>query len=200
MPGLGAEGEMEIIASGAGDIVSVMDRPGMGEMRTGFTDGVGWSLDAMTGPRLMEGAELDGVRDQANPLAQVRDASLFELRETIERTEMGGEPCYLVRLVWESGRESFDCYDVETGLAVATIETSETPAGSFEVTTFFEEYDEVEGVRIPVRSTQEFMGQRIHAQVVDVAFGDVEPSEFDPPPAVRTLIMSRQSGRRMGDA
>jgi len=195
MPGLGAEGEMEVITSGQGEMVFEMTLPGLGEMRSGFTEGVGWAMDGMTGPRLMEGAELDGVRDQANPLAQVRDASLFDARETVERTEMGGEPCYLVRFVWESGRESFDCYHVETGLVVATIETSESPTGSFEITTLIEEYDEVEGILFPVRTAQEVMGQRIHARVVEVVFDDVEPSDLDPPAAVRTLIESRRSER-----
>lgn len=99
MPAIGAEGSMEVL-SRDGRMAMTMTIPGMGDMQTGFDGEVGWAMDGMMGPRLLEGGELDGIRDMANPLAELRDASLFAVRETVERREMGGEPCWLVRLEW----------------------------------------------------------------------------------------------------
>jgi hypothetical protein len=195
LPGMGAQAEFELIMTAEGRMATTMSLPGMGEMRTGFTGEVGWAMDAMAGPRLMEGKELAGIQDQANPLSQTRDARLFSLRETVERTEMGGQPCYLVRLVWVSGRESFDCYHPETGLVVAAVDTSESPMGSLEITAFYREYREFDGVLLPVHTVQEILGDRIEIRVLEVAFGDVEPSDLAPPAPVRAL-MEAQEGER----
>lgn len=187
MPGMGAEGTMEMVM-GDGQMAVTTTLPGMGEMQTGFDGDVGWAVDGMMGPRLMEGAELDAARDMANPLAELRDESLFVVRETMERREMGGEPCWLVRLEWLSGRETLECYHVETGLAVATIETQEGPMGAVEITSYVDEYRERSGVLIPVRVTQEFMGQRMTMEVQEITFNDVDPSELEPPAAIRALL------------
>lgn len=66
----------------------------------------------------------------ANLLGALRDASLFTVRETVERTELNGAACYKVRLVWNSGRETHDCYGVDTGLMVAQVASQESPMGA----------------------------------------------------------------------
>lgn len=187
MPAMGAEGSMEVVTRD-GRMTMTMTIAGMGEMRSGFDGEVGWSVDGMMGPRLLEGGELDGMRDMSHPLAELRDASLFAVRETVERREMAGEPCWLVRLEWLSGRETLECYHVDTGLAIATIETQESPMGAIETTTFVDEYREMNGVLMAVRSTQEAMGQRMTMRIDEVIHDDVDPSELDPPAPIRALL------------
>jgi len=188
MQTVGAEGTMEM-ATQDGRMVMTMEIPGMGAMRSGFDGTVGWSVDEMMGPRLLEGGELDAMRDMAHPLAELRDASLFAVRETVERREMAEEPCWLVRLEWRSGRETLECYHVDTALAIATIETQESPMGAMEVTTYVDEYRETDGVLMPVRVTQEMMGQRMIIMTVDeMVHDDVDPSELEPPAAIRALM------------
>lgn len=188
MPAAGLRGDMEILSARPNRMVSIITIPGLGVIRSGFDGTVGWSVDPMMGARLMSGAELDATRDQSNMLAAVRDPSLFRSMETVERTEIGGQPCHKVKLVWTSGRESFDCYHTETGLLVATIATQESPMGSVEVTTSYSDYREFGGVRMPTRMTQAVMGQQQILSVTDVQYDAVDASAFELPAEIRALV------------
>jgi hypothetical protein len=78
MPAAGLRGEMEILTAQPNRMVSVVNIPGLGTMRSGFDGTVGWSVDPIMGARLFSGAELESIRDQSTSLAALRDASLFQ--------------------------------------------------------------------------------------------------------------------------
>ncbi|NIP78356.1 MAG: hypothetical protein GWM90_03805, partial [Gemmatimonadetes bacterium] len=141
MPAAGIEGTVEVITgSSPTRVLSRFEIPGLGTILNGYTGEVGWSMDPNLGPRLLEGKELAAVVEGSSRHASVRDASLFDARETVEETEMNGESCYKVRLLWKSGRETFDCYSKESGLLVASIATQESPMGEIEGVTLMSEY------------------------------------------------------------
>jgi hypothetical protein len=73
--------------------------PGMGEARGGFDGEVGWSIDPMRGARVLEGPELALVKDQSVFDVELRRPASFRSVETVEKTSLGGEECYKVRLV-----------------------------------------------------------------------------------------------------
>lgn len=188
MPAAGMRGELEVITAEPNRMLSVVRIGGMGEMRSGFDGTTSWSLDPMMGARVHSGAERDLIADQAQELAAVRDPSLFSVMETVERAEVGGQPCYRVRLVWKSGRESFDCYHTDTGLLIATSGTQESPMGSFAVTTRYSDYREFGGVRMPTRMVQEMMGAQVVMTVSSVEFDTAEPAVFRLPPQIQGQV------------
>jgi hypothetical protein len=188
MPGAGLRAELEILSARPNRMRMVSTIPGLGMMHSGFDGEVGWSIDPMLGTRLLEGAELQSTMDEANILASVRDASLFAVRETVERAEYRGQPCYRVRLVWQSGRESFDCYSTETGLLVATVSRQESPMGSVEATSHFSDYREFGGVLMPTRIVVEVMGQQQIMTISEVEFDAVDAAEFELPAEIRALL------------
>jgi hypothetical protein len=190
LPAAGLRGELEIVASPPNRLASKITIEGLGTIRSGFDGTVAWSLDPMTGPRLLTGAEGDALRDQANRLASVRDASLFTTMRTVERTELGGEQCYLVHLVWQSGRESYDCYSAETGLLNATKFQQQSPMGTMDVTTTVSDYREFNGVRMPTRIVQEMMGMQQVMTISAVELDNVDVSAIEPPAEIRTLMQS----------
>jgi hypothetical protein len=187
MPGAGLRGDMEMLMAPPNRMMSTVTIPGMGTMRSGYDGDVAWAVDPMMGARLMSGGELESTREQANTLASIRDAGLFTTRETVERTEIGGQPCYKVRLVWKSGRESFDCYSTETGLLIASIGKQESPMGSIEVTTRYADYREFGGVRMPTRMTMEMMGQQQIMTISNVEYDTVDAAAFELPAEIRAL-------------
>ncbi|HEV3050931.1 MAG TPA: hypothetical protein VGX50_11500, partial [Longimicrobium sp.] len=123
MPAAGLTGELEVVTAKPNRVATRVNIPGLGEILTGFDGQTGWSLNPMMGARVLSGAELDAVREQADPLVAVRDPSTYQSMTTVEQTTMGGQACYRVRVVSKSGRESFDCYAVDTGLLVASVST-----------------------------------------------------------------------------
>lgn len=103
--------------------------PGVGAIQVGYDGTIAWSMDPMQGPRLLTGKELDQIREDADPRATARSADLFSAVQTVADTTMGGERCYLVKLTWKSGRETFDCYSPTTGLMVASKSVQQTAMG-----------------------------------------------------------------------
>lgn len=189
MPAAGLEAKMEIYAATEPSrMVSVIEIPGMGIIRNGYTGEYGWSVDPNLGPRLLEGMELESMREGASNAASLRDPSLFDERTTVERTEMNGEACYKVRLVWKSGRETFDCYSVDSGLLVASQSNEETPMGTIPVITLISDYEKFGDVLSPTRIVQQMMGQEQVITIETVEYGEIEAERFDPPASIQTLI------------
>jgi hypothetical protein len=162
--------------------------PGLGELRSGYTGEVGWSMNPMEGPRLMSGGEARQTADEAAFESTLRLPSSIASAETVERTRLAGRDCIKVRLVWQSGRESFDCYSEETGLLVGSMGEQETSMGTVQTVTLFDDYRVFDGVRMATRVTIQTMGMEQVITVSDVSFDEVPDSAFEPPAQIRALI------------
>jgi hypothetical protein len=187
MPAAGLKAEIVVVTEAPDRMGSRIVIPGLGEMRTGYDGETGWSLDPMSGARIMQGAELDAIREQSLALAAVRDPSLFKSMETVERVEVAGKSCYKVKLVWNSGRETHDCYDVDNRLLVATWGQTESPMGKVDVMTRVEEYGEFGGIRMPTKTVQEMMGMQQILTIANVSYEDVDTSLIEPPAEIKAL-------------
>jgi hypothetical protein len=176
-------------------MVTVVEIPGMGTVYEGYTGEHGWAMDPNLGPRLLEGDELTSMQEGASTEGSLRDASMFSERTTVEETELNGEACYKVRLVWNSGRETFDCYSVESGLRVATETVQSTPMGEIPVVSLLSDYREFGGILMPTRIQQQMMGNEQVITFDAVEFDDIDEERFAPPPAIQTLIDQRESGQ-----
>lgn len=188
MPAAGLNGQMVIVSETPNRMATRVTIDGLGEIVSGTDGKVAWSMDPMSGPRLLEGAELRAMLDGANMLAAVRDPSLVESMQTVERTEMRGQACLKVKVVWKSGRESSDCYSVDSGLLIATSATQESPMGSMEVVTHLSDYKQMGGVLMPSKMTQSVMGMEQVMTIDSVERGEAGRWPIEPPAAIRTMI------------
>ena len=118
MPAAGVKGNLTVVQVAPNKMGMTIDLPGMGQMVTAYDGTVGWSINPMQGPRVLEGKELAQIREDAGPSAMLRPADRVRSVETVERTTMNGQSCYKVKVTTLSGRETFDCYSTETGLLV----------------------------------------------------------------------------------
>lgn len=162
--------------------------PGIGEMRMGFTDGRGWSMSSFEGARLYQGAEQTQAADDSHFDSSLRPASLVASMTTVEKTQLGGQECWKVRVVWKSGRETHDCYASDSGLLVGTMYRSETNAGSGDAVTLYSDYREFGGIRLPTRMTTQAMGMEQVITVRAITFDSIDDAALEPPPAIRTLL------------
>jgi hypothetical protein len=165
-----------------------MTLPGIGEMRSGFDGTVGWSLNPLEGPRVLSGQELEQVRDDADFRAALRDDNLITSMETVERKDVDGQTCYRVRIVWKSGRETYDCYAVDSGLLLSTELRTETVMGTVDATVLFSDYKAFDGVRLPTRTVQKVMGQEFVMTVNSVRFEPIDPAVFELPAEIQALV------------
>ncbi|HKK93326.1 MAG TPA: hypothetical protein VJ925_07810 [Longimicrobiales bacterium] len=190
MPAMGVTGDLTVLTGEDGQMYTSVTIPGMGEMRSGYTGEVGWSVDPLTGPRLLDGAELDAMREQADDRYAVRDPALFTSVTTVGENEYDGEACWEVAYVWVSGRESSECFSKETGLLIASTSTQESPMGSVDVVTRMSDYQQFGDLFLPTTMRQSAMGQEQVMTIESVEFGTVDASDLEPPAAILTLINS----------
>lgn len=188
LPGMGIEGEFELLQIPDVGSRMVSTIPGMGELMVGFDGQVGWSLNPMTGAQLMEAEELAQMRERTQLAATLRDPELVTERETIEEIQVQGEACYRVRLVWASGRETFDCYATDSGLLLQSEDVQVSDMGEVPTTTRYADYAEFHGMVLPTRMIQETMGMEQVLEIREVSIDDADAAELDPPPEIRTLL------------
>lgn len=191
MPAAGVNAELEIAGAQPNLVVMKMIIPGMGEMLQGFDGTNGWSLDPFQGPRLVEGAELAQMVDEAEFASVLRESANIASMETTEIATIGGQQCYKVKITRKSGRESFDCYAVDSGLLIGGFAKQESPMGEMEAVSEFADYKDFNGLKQPTKITLTVMNQQQVMTFASYEYGPIEPSVFTPPPAIATLIQQK---------
>ena len=188
IPAAGMSGALTVASRASGERISVIELPGLGEMRNGYSKAVAWSIDPFLGPRLIEGEELAALVERSEPGAVLRDEEFLEGARTVGRTELGGQDCYRVELSWKSGRSSHDCYAVDSGLLIAMESVETSPMGEVESLTLFGEYREMHGVKLPGVTTVRVMGQDQVLTVDELRLGAPDAALFEVPAPIRTLL------------
>jgi outer membrane lipoprotein-sorting protein len=162
--------------------------PGVGNIQLGYDGTTAWSMDPMQGPRILAGKEADEVREEADPRAAARAPDLFSAMQTVADTAMAGEHCYLVKLTWKSGRETFDCYSVASGLMVGSKSVQQTAMGAIPVATEYSDYKKFGDFMMPTKATQSMMGQQQVMTIISVEVGTGAGVTIVAPPEITALI------------
>ena len=187
MASAGISGDIEIAQARPNKTMLRIDLPGMGQVQEGFDGTTGWAINPMQGPRIKTGKELEAVREESAFGASSRQGPNIASAQTVEKTEMNGEGCYKVKLVWKSGRETFDCYSVASGLLIASMAKQDTPMGSVDVTNLVSDYKDFGGQKIATRLTQQVMGQEQVITINNVEYDAADPASFEMPAAIKAL-------------
>jgi len=187
MPGAGINATFEMVQQAPNRMKMVSTIAGMGQLQVGFDGTTGWAIDPMQGPRLLAGKEFEQMRDEAAPRAQLRSPELFSTVETVSDTTMGGQRCYLVKLVWKSGREAFDCFSPTTGLKVGSKSVQQTAMGAIPVTVLYSDYKKFGDVMFATRTVNEIMGQQQVLTVTSVELGAGTDAAITAPPEIQAL-------------
>ena len=170
--------------------------PGLGELVTAFDGAHGWSVNPMQGPRLLDGLELAALREDAGSTGMLRRSPHLVSMETVARAEMDGEACWRVRFVYASGRETADCYAVESGLLLGSWATQESAMGRVAIETRVGEWRTFGALRTATVLRQRAMGQEQVLRVTAMEFDRADDAAaFAPPPAVHALLDGRAAGR-----
>ncbi|WP_405282710.1 hypothetical protein V3331_12085 [Gaopeijia maritima] len=188
VPAMGLTGTLVTVNAPDGAMAMKVTVPGMGDILSGYTGEVGWSMDPMTGARLLEGGELTSMEEQADPRYRVRDAALFQSVETVGENEFEGDACWEVQYTWISGRVTNECFSKDSGLMVASISMQESPMGEVEVVSLMQNYEQFGDLLYPTLLRQQMMGQEQVMRLTEVRVGDVDLQLLVPPTAIQTLI------------
>lgn len=188
MPAAGLNAQFQMTQLAPNQMQMVTTIPGMGEVQVGFDGTTGWAMDPMQGPRVLSGQELDQMKDESDRRATLRSAEMFNSVQTVADTTMNNEACYLVKLTWKSGRESYDCFSKASGYIVASKTVQKTAMGEIPVVSLLSDYKKFGEVTVPTKTVQELAGQQQIITIQTVEFGDGKGVTIAPPDAVKALI------------
>jgi len=187
MPAAGINATFELTQLAPNQMAMVTEIPGMGTVQAGYDGTTAWSMDPMQGPRVLNGKELDQIKDEADRRGMARSPEVFSAVETVKDTTMNSERCYLVKLTWKSGRETHDCYSAASGLLVASTSIQPMAMGEIPVVTLFSDYKKFGEVMVPTKTVQEMMGTQQILTIASVTFGDGAGVTITPPAAIQAL-------------
>jgi hypothetical protein len=187
MEGQGITGDLEVFAKRPDKLVIRITLPGIGEMAQGFDGKVGWSLDPITGPMVLDGKMLDQRREEARFDSALHDESEYRSMETVGRAQFEGKDCYQLKLTRKSGQEVTEYYDMQSGLLVGSAETQETPLGSIKATGILSDYKKFGDALFATKLTQKLgpLAQVMTFSSMD--FNQVDDSVFALPDPIKTL-------------
>ena len=183
----GMKADMRIASLGKNRALT-MSIPNVGEFRSGRNGDIVWSMDPMSGPRILEGKERQDQIEPFEPKYVMRDASLIESATTTGLSESEGRPCHRVEITWKSGKKTVDCYGVEDKLLLSTESTASTPMGELKQTSHFHEYKPFGAVKAATLTRAKVGGM---TQVFRLSAYDATPPSVDVvalPAAIQTLV------------
>ena len=192
LAGQGLNGDMEAFAAKPDKLVIKLRLPGLGEVLNGFDGKVGYSVDAATGPRLLEGKELEQLREQADFYSVLHDDKNFKSMVTVAAETFEGQDCYRVKLVRTSGDEITEFFDRKSGFLIGMVSTQASPLGPMEVTSVVSNYKKFADVVLAAKTSQKMGGIEQILTLDAVEFDTVPASAFELPAQIKGLLPKQQ--------
>ena len=131
-------------------------------------DGETLKMSGMQGSQdFTEGPEFEATKQEASACPEMNYfANGYQV--TVKGIEnIGGKDAYSLEVI-KGNNISMEYYDVETGLKIKTVVTTETPQGAMQQISEFSDYKETDGVKFPYTITQSASGMAMNATVSSV--------------------------------
>jgi hypothetical protein len=191
--GQGIKGTMTIVTARPDKVSTVMDLPGIGQIRSAAADGVAWQSSAIQGPRILEGAEKDQIMRKA------RMDSMIDWKTTygdvkVEGEEMvDGKACWRLKAMPPNAKQGETLwFEKDSGLMVKTTATLISPMGEIPVESGFADYRAVGGLKVPFKLTQKMGPQAIQTTMEEIKVNaEVPATQFDAPPEIQALMKKK---------
>ncbi|MGE3167188.1 MAG: hypothetical protein AB7O52_19960 [Planctomycetota bacterium] len=193
MPAMGMQMTMTTYAQD-GNFLLEVEMPGMGKQRGGKNGEVVWSMDPMTGPRILTGVERTQYARMAepNPLASLK--THYVSHECVGMETVNGTSCYKLKLTPTEGKPETWFADAATWRPIQMVQTMESPMGEINSVTQIMDYQQVAGCWIPFKMAIDMQMQKleIHIEKFETEF-ELPAGAFDLPPEVIALAKKQAS-------
>jgi hypothetical protein len=189
LTGQNISANFEMVAARPSRLRLHADIPGIGVSESGYDGKIGWSLDPQTGPRLLAGRELDELAVDANFDATLHPAQLLKELTTIGRTSFDGRPAFKVRVIFNSGVEQIEYFEISTGLEIGWDSSRQMgQLGVVPTTTTLRDYKKFGALMQPTTTMQKALFIEQVLRVASCEYDVVADNAFDPPAQVKALI------------
>ena len=149
LPAMSMSGPMEIYAKAPNKNAVIINLAGFGVVQSGFNGAIGWSQDPQSGLREMAGAELADAKRDAEFYRDIKLKQLYPKMTLTGKEKVGERDAYVIEATPADGKPEKMYFDTQTGLLLRLDNDRESPQGSAHVETYFEDYKETGGVKMP---------------------------------------------------
>jgi hypothetical protein len=149
IPAMGASGTLKGYAKAPNKSLMVIDVPGFGVIQQGFDGTVAWGQDPMGGLREITGAELVTTKRDVDFHRDTHLKDLFPKLTVKGKEKVGESEAYLVEATPPEGKAEKLYFDLKTGLLIRHDAERESPQGAAMIESYFDDYKEVDGVKLP---------------------------------------------------
>jgi hypothetical protein len=144
----GIRGTLEIRGKAPDKLLVVRTIEKVGAIRQGVDGAAAWVEDPYNGVRVLDGEELATARRSAVFNADLKWRELYERVELLGVEKLGDRDVYAVRLSGKEAPAETRYYDAATFLLVRSTVTYEGEHGKVPIETRYDDYREVDGVKM----------------------------------------------------
>jgi len=196
--GQGVKGEMRMYRMDGSKYYTVVDLPGIGKQEDGSNGNVVWDKTVL-GPRLKTGVEkflaicAAGAMSEYGRGALEKD-SCYSKAEVIGEEVVDGKTAYKLKMTPKEGKPEEQYYDKESGLLLRTKMVLPSPMGEVPIVAIVNEYRDIDGIKTPVKLTNEMGAVAMVMTFTSVKFNEAIPDAmFALPPEIQALV---KAGRK----
>ena len=188
IPAQGIVAAFELFSARPAQMLYVVTVPGIGRIENGYNGQVGWSVSPISGPELLTGRQLGEAAEEAWFDSPLHEAARISDLLTLDQTMFDGRPAWRVRVVFHTGRDQIEYFDVETGLLIGSEASRATPQGIVPTVNVLRNYQKFGSLLHATTFVQRAMGFEQVVTLTSCDYDQVPASTFDPPPAIAALL------------
>lgn len=191
MPAQGIVAAFELFTARPARMLYRVTVPGVGRIENGYDGTVGWSVNPISGPELLAGRQLVEAAEDAWFDGPLRQADRVAELTTLGQETFDGRPAYRVHVVFRTGREQVEFFDVETGLQIGSEAQRATPQGIVPTVNVLRNYERFGPLMQATTFVQRAMGFEQVVTLTSCEYDRVPDDIFDLPPAISALLSPR---------
>ena len=195
LPAQGVTGAATIYETSENHNYMQVEIEGLGKIEQGYDGKIMWESNPFSGPSIIEGSMFEQRKRESTFNWELNWQELYSSAETVGKADVKGKPAWEVKLTPESGSPISRFYDVESGLLVKSAATMETPMGDVPAISYFEDYRDLNGRKVPFKMVQEAAGMQQVLTIDGVEENvEIDAATFAPPAAVKQLLEAAPAG------
>jgi hypothetical protein len=181
-------GDLEVLTARPAKMLYRVTVPGIGRIENGYDGKIGWSVSPVAGPELLTGRQLTEAADDAWFDGALHAPDHVRELTTLERTEFDRRAAFKVKVVFVSGNEATEYFDVQTGLQIGAEAARATPQGVLQTVNIVRDFRKFGPLVQATVFIQRALGFEQVVTVASCEYDVVPDNAFDPPAAVAALI------------
>ena len=179
---MGIKGTVETFARSDDRLFVKTALAGIGDILVGYDGQKGWTVNPIQGNRVQEGKELLQTKRTAMFAREISFDKLYTAMRIRGVEPVGDRQAYVVVASVDGLPDEVLFFDTETGLMLRSDSITVTPEGEQAITTFYDDYREVEGTRSPFKIRAKTPAFEINTVITEIKYNvPVDDAKFTQP-------------------